>query len=170
MQRFLDGQPVRRWGFADHRAIAAPGPVAGCLHHAGLHRVEYHIARQFQQVRLLLYQHSLVAALQHVPNATVASVEPLGVDTVDLAHALRQGRATRFDQQVIMIGHLTPGPNAPVEAMAYAGKITDKGVTILLVKKNFCPGIAARHHVVERSFEFNTQRTSHAEIVVQNLP
>ena len=41
-----------------------------------------------------------------MPDKLVASIEMLGINTIELAHALRQIRLDRFNEQMILIAHL----------------------------------------------------------------
>ena len=45
------------------------------------------------------------------------AIEPLGVDAVQMPHALGQITFRSFDQQMIVVVHQTIGMNGPVEVM-----------------------------------------------------
>lgn len=48
----------------------------------------------------------------------MGTVDALRVDAVDLAHALHQVRFWRFNEDVVVVGHLTPGMADPVKSPA----------------------------------------------------
>src|SRR6056297_1469336 len=95
-------------------------------------------------------------------DATVSPIEPLGVDAIDLTHALRQGGAQGFDQQVVVIRHLAPRPNAPIEALTNPTQIVDEGMAVSFVEKDIALRIAPRHDVIERAFELDSQGAGHS--------
>jgi len=107
-------------------------------------------------VRLLLHKNRLVGRLQHVPDTSVTIIKSLGVHAVDLAHPLRKSRALRLDQEVVVIGHLAPGPNTPVETSAGPVEIIDKRLTILVIQKDIGLSASTCHDVVKRAFEFDS--------------
>ena len=92
---------------------------------------------------------------------TVSTVEPLGIDTVDLAHAARKRRAARLDQQVIMVVHQAIRPQRPVEPFAGAHQAIEEGLPISIVEIDRFARIAARHHVIERTGKFNAKGAGH---------
>ena len=93
---------------------------------------------------------------QHVTDPAVAEIESLRVHTVELAHALRKGRAKRLDQEVIVIAHLAPGPDAPVETSAHPVEVIDECLTILVVQKDIGLRVSTCHDVVKRAFKFDS--------------
>ena len=48
----------------------------------------------------------------------MGAVVALGVYPIEMAHALRQIRFRRFDQDVVVVRHLAPGMAHPVKAFA----------------------------------------------------
>jgi hypothetical protein len=70
-------------------------------HHAGAHRVQHHVARQLQQVRLTLDHDGLVPPLKDMPHPAMAPVEGLRPHPVQMAHARRQVAVRRFQQQFL---------------------------------------------------------------------
>ena len=99
--------------------------------------------------------------------ATVSPIEGLGVDAVDLAHPPRQGCPQRFDENVIVIVHETPGPDAPVEALAHAPQIGDERLPILIIEKDLGTRVAPRHDVIQSAVELDAEWPGHGLIVVR---
>ena len=87
-------------------------------------------------------------------DAGMGAVEALGIDTIKLAHAFGEVGIGRFDEQVIMMGHLAIGVAHPVEALADLGKRFEPGEAIVVGQKNVLAPIAARGDVIKRAREF----------------
>ena len=96
------------------------------------------------------------APLKHMADAGMGAVEALGIDTVQLAHAFGEVGIGRFDEQVIMIGHLAISVTDPVEAPADFGKRFEPGEAIVVGQKNILAPIAARGDVIKRAGEFES--------------
>ena len=60
-------EPAGCFAEPDGGPVTAPRPVLDALDHTGSKRVEDDVARQFQQVIVLLHEDSLVAALKDMP-------------------------------------------------------------------------------------------------------
>jgi len=78
-----------------------------------MHRVENDIPGQLEEVRLLLHQDSLVAALENVPDTLMALVEALGEHAIELAHALGEVRIRCLNEQVINSGWSSSSRHEP---------------------------------------------------------
>jgi len=85
---------------------------------------------------ILLNQNRLVALLQHVTDSTMAVIEALRVHAVDFTHAPGRRRAKRHYQKMIVIRHLAPRPDAPVETPAHRAEIINECLPVLVVQKN----------------------------------
>ena len=68
--------------------------------------IQNDVASQFKQIAFFLNQDGLVATLIDVADKMMTSIEILAIQTIQLAHALRQIRFGRFDKKVIVIAHL----------------------------------------------------------------
>ena len=71
------------------------------LLHPGAHRIQHHVAGERQQAGIALHQDRLEASLEQVSDQPVAPVGTLGVDTVQLAHALGQVGLRCLDDHVV---------------------------------------------------------------------
>ena len=89
-------------------------------------------------------------------NAGVGAVESLGIDAIKLTHAFGEVGIGRFDEQVIMIGHLAISVTDPVKAPADFGKRIEPGYAIVVGQKNVLAPIAARGDVIKRAGEFES--------------
>ncbi len=112
--------------FPRRRAIAAPWPLLRPGYHARAHRVEDQVARKLEKVTVLIDQDTLEASLKEVADTAMGTVDVLGVDTVELSHALGQIGVGRFDQQMIMIRHQAIGMTDPVETFAGSAQDVQK--------------------------------------------
>jgi hypothetical protein len=86
--------------------------------------------------------------------SAISSIEPLGIHAIELSHPFGQIRVRGFDDQMIMIAHQTIGMTAPIEPLTDVGVDLKKGPTIGIIKKDICPSIAARRHMVQRARVF----------------
>jgi hypothetical protein len=62
-----------------------------------------------------LNKNSLVPALKYVADTVMSLVEKLGVNSVDLPHALRQVAVRCFDDKMVVVVHKAVGMADPVE-------------------------------------------------------
>ena len=112
------------------------------------------VAGQFQQILFLLHQDGFVAALQYVPDKLVAPIEMLGINAIQLAHALRQIRFHRFNEQMIMIAHLAETVHDKMVPLTYQHKHFLPGKAIGIVPVNGAAPVAARSNVIESAGKF----------------
>ena len=102
-------QPCRPRRLASGGKVTAPRPRFEPLDHLGAQRIEDNIARQFEQLAVTLNQDSLVPALENMPYPSMRTVKALGVDAIELAHALRKVGFRCLNQDVVVVRHhLTP--------------------------------------------------------------
>ncbi len=88
-------------------------------------------------------------------DTTVRPVHMLRVHAIELAHAGRQIRLRRFNHHVVVIRHLAPRVNAPIEALAHLRQRLQPGAPIPVDEKNIFAAVAARCHVVEAAGKFD---------------
>src|SRR5574340_86138 len=132
------------------------------LHHARAQRIEDHIARQFKEVTVALDEDGLVAALEHMTDAAPTAVEALRIDTVELAHPLRQIGLRRLDDEVVVVRHLAPGMAHPVEAGAHVSEDFQPDAPVLVGSENILAPVTPRSDVIEAAGKLDSQRSGHA--------
>lgn len=92
-------------------------------------------------------------------------VGPLGVHTVEMAHATRQVAPRGLDQQMVMIGHQAVGMALPAEALQnlrhHAKESRAVGVRQIDVGKPISPC----RYVIERAVEFDPQGPCHGPTI-----
>ena len=147
-------QPARTRRGADHRRVTTPFPLAHILHHASAYRVEYDVGRELQQVTVALDQDALEAPLEDVTHTAVTAIELLGIHAIQLAHPGRKVAFGGFDDQMIVIGHLAPGMDGPVVALAALGQGFQPDFAVDVVDKDILAPIPARGHVIKTAREF----------------
>jgi hypothetical protein len=91
----------------------------------------------------------------------------LRVDPIDLAHAAREGRLGRLQEQVEVLVHQAPRPDAPRIALAYAPEVVDERRTVLIVLEDRLPRITSRHRVIESAVELDAKWPGHATCIVR---
>jgi hypothetical protein len=89
-----------------------------------------------------------------MPDSAMATVEPLRVDAVKVAHTPRQIGRRRLDQEMIMIGHQAvrqPTPPKPFRRMAHQRQ---KLPAVVLVEKNLLSPIPSGGEVIDAARQF----------------
>lgn len=138
-------QPLRSGSVADHCAVTAPGPVS---RPARSHRVQHHIARQFQQIGIFLNEDRFVAPLKDMTDPLVGPIEPLLVDAVELAHAFGQIGIRRLDEQVVMVRHEAVRMHRPIETLPHVAEDVEKQPPVDISAIDVLAPITARGDVV----------------------
>jgi len=64
------------------------------------------------------------------------AIETLRIESIELTHSLRQIRVGRLNQDVVVIGHLTPGMTDPVKALAGLPENLQPGVPVIIRQIN----------------------------------
>ena len=160
-------EPRRGGGEAQHRGITAPRPVLRLAYHPGAHRIQDHVAGEFEQIRLLLHQDRLVASLKQMTDQTVASIEALRVVPVQLAHPSGAVAVDGFHQQMIVVAHLAIGMHHPIEAATDVPEHLQPILPVGIPRKN--SSRRSPREVIQRPGEFDSQRSSHGGIVAGNV-
>lgn len=82
---------------------------------------------RFQQIVFFLHQDGFVAALQYVSKKLVVRIEILVIETVQLAHALRQIFLDRFNEKMLVIAHLADAMHDKMVSLAYQDWVKKDG-------------------------------------------
>lgn len=90
------------------------------------------------------------------------AIERLGVDTVELPHAPREGRAGCLDQQMIVMVHHTVDMTQPAVAVDAVRQCREKPPPILVIADDPLVGIAAAGQMVHRRRKCKAKRAGHA--------
>ena len=156
----LRQQPIRRQKFGRFHlsccsAVAAPSPIASTAHHIGTNRIEYDIASQLKQVALLLDYDRLEAAPHKMTKPRMLSVEPLGIDTIEMPHASGKIGLRRLNKEMVVIGHQAVGVADPAETVDCGSKDLQKTQPISVVKKDLSTGISSAGNMIHSAFIFN---------------
>jgi CheY-like chemotaxis protein len=78
-----------------------------------------------------------------MPNPVVLAIDMLGIDSIKLAHALRQIGLSRLQHQVIVVTHLTPRMADPVETIAHLRQHREPSPAVCVVKVDVFAPITA---------------------------
>jgi hypothetical protein len=108
---------------------------------------------------LSLDEDGLVPPLEQVSAPSVAIVEGLGVDAIQLAHAERDISVGRLDEQ--MVFHQTVGMAYPVVTTIYSTENAEEGLPVLAIPENGLFFIPPGGNVVKGARVFDAKRTSH---------
>ena len=104
----------------------------------------------------------LEAALEHMTDATVSSVEPLAIAGVELLHHPRQRHRVGLQHKMEVIRHQTTGPASNLKARARDRQPKEKPLIVAVIQENLLACITARHDVVHRTGDMHAQWSSHA--------
>ena len=154
-------QPGVRLAQTDHGPIGTPGPLAGIRDHIGADRVQDHIAGQFEKMGFLFDQDRLEPPLEDMTGLRVRAVEPLREYAVQMPHALRKVAFRRFDDEVVVVGHLAPAMTDPIKPVADLAQYFVPDFSISVTKVDRFAPVAARRHVIEPVRQLNTQGSRH---------
>jgi len=92
---------------------------------------------------------------------TVALIESLGIDAVQLPHAYRQISVGCINKQMVMIVHQTVSMTEPVVSMSNIRKGIQEHLPVLIVSENCLSLIPSARDVIDSTWKFYTQRTCH---------
>jgi len=67
---------------------------------------------------MALHQKGFVAAQKHMATASAQAIEALRVNAIEVSHPSCQFGLRRFDQQILVAGHLALDVARPLEALA----------------------------------------------------
>jgi hypothetical protein len=101
-------------------------------------------------------------ALKDVTDPPVPAVHLLGIHPVELSHASGEIAFGSFDDQVVMTGHLAPGMERPVVALADLRQHFEPNLPVKIVQVNIFLPITPGSYVVQPTREFQAQRTRHS--------
>lgn len=142
-------EPGRPGQFSRCAAIATPRPQTWMRHHLRPYRIQYDIATQFQEVRVLFDQNRGKPALQQMPDALMPTVKGLRVAAIQLPHALREIGLGRFEQEMIVVVHQTVGVTEPAIPVNDMPEQREKLRPIAIIHHDVLPRIAAAGDVVD---------------------
>ncbi len=91
-----------------------------------------------------------------MPDVARLAIKTLGVDAIQLPHALGKITVRRFDHQVIVVIHQTIGRHGPVANLHHFGHHVEKQVFIRLAQENSLPSISAGGDVIQRTGKFDS--------------
>ena len=124
-QQLLEMKSVRARRLLHHCRVAAPWPFVCPAHHPGPHAIQDNVAGQFKQVGVAVDQDRLVVPLLDMVH-TMARVELLCVDVIELAHAACQIGIGRLDQRMVVAAPQAVGVAAPVALHANIAQKSEK--------------------------------------------
>ena len=108
--------------------------------------------------------------LEDVTRPLAVSIDPLRVDAVEVAHASRQVRIGRFDQEMVVVGHQAvrvAEPPVPINCLCKGLK---EGIAIRIGEEDLLTSVTTARDVVDGSLIFNPQWPCHATILHQTTP
>ena len=92
----------------------------------------------------------------------MAAVEALGVNAVDVTHHSRQVGLARMQHQMVVVAHQAVREQFSIEALERQGQHIKMQHAIFVVAINRLSAVTTRRDVMDRTWERESKRTSHA--------
>src|SRR6266542_3207223 len=134
-------------------AAANPGPrpIVGVRNEAGRDGVLQDVLQRGLEMLLRLAQSRGKALAEDVVAASVDRVEGAGVLAVEIAHAGREIRLWRLDDEVVVVAHQAASVEAPAVPERHEAKLEEEGAAVVIVQEAELLVVAARRDVVPRA-------------------
>jgi len=113
-------------------------------------------------IRFVFDQFRFEPPLEHVARAPMPLAPPIGIATQPLLHSPGEVRLRSAQKEVNVIPHESKAEDLPPVSIHRPRESIHKSLVVCLVADNVVPPVAARHHMIDRTGEFETQRSSHA--------
>jgi len=136
--------------------VTAPGVFLRIPHETGFYRVAMNIAEELQQVGISTGENGLIASFEKLPFAVMPAVEPLGVYTVDVAHASGDIGIGGLNQQMIVVGHQTISGYSKIPHLSGFNQHLNESLIVIFVEKNFLGPSASIHDMIPGVRVFNS--------------
>jgi len=137
---------------------ATPRPAA----QADARRVVVDVVGDVREVLVALENARVEAALEEMPRARVAAVEPHRVDAVEALHPAGKLRLRRLDEQVEVVVEQVPGVQLPAEPLRHVDEKREPGLSIAFVQDDRpLLHAAARDVVVRRARQLAARNPRH---------
>ena len=160
-QKPIARQPFRRRFIPDKIAMTAPSPLIQRVDNMCTQWIQHDVSRHFQKITFLLHQDRFVAPLKQVPDEMMPSIDMLRIRPVELTYALRKICFDRFDQQMVVIGHLAKAMNDAVVAFTHLCKNLQPNSAIGFIAIDRIAPVTARRHVVQRAGKVESEWSCH---------
>jgi hypothetical protein len=99
--------------------------------------------------------------LKQVPDEIMPSIDMLRIHPVELTHALRKICFDRFDQQMVVIGHLAKAMDNAVVAFTHFRKNLQPNPAIGFIAIDGVTPVTARRHMVQRTGKVESEWSCH---------
>ena len=149
--------------FARGRQVAGPFPFFRLLYHFCPDRVQDDISADLEEVAVFLDKDGFVPSLKQMTCPTVAFVEELGIDAVQLSHAEGEIAVRGLDEKVEVIGHEAVGVADPIVALINVLEDVQEVPAVGVVLENRLFLIAPGGNVINGAWIFDAKGTGHDE-------
>lgn len=160
---------VRRAAF-EHCSIAAPAPLTWLAAESRSNRVEGDVARDLEEVRVVLDQDGVEASLEEVPAGRMDVVESLRVSAVEALHANREISIPRLDEKVVVVWHQTVGMAAPAEPGGHVADHRQEPAVVAIVNEDGLLPVAPGSHVVQAAGDDYAWGSRHSPSIAWKAP
>jgi hypothetical protein len=116
-------------------------------------------------MRVFLYEHGFVPALEDVTCSPVPLIESLRVESIQLSHTNTEVAIRSFNENVIVIAHEAVSVTDPIVTYIDPNQSIKKGLAVFVVLENSSPVIAAAGDVINSAWVFYAEGAYHINIV-----
>lgn len=141
------------------RAITAPSPVLGVLDEACPHGVQINIAANLQHISVAIDQDRFEAPLEQMAKSLVPAVTLLGINAIHVTHESREICPMSLEHEVVVIGHQAIRETSGIETFQGLSNDIEERPSVSVVFEDRLTPVAARGYVIERTREFQSQRS-----------
>src|SRR3989454_7681449 len=143
-------------------AMAAPVVGEGISGQASFDRVEVNVAHDLEEVGVRIDEQALIATAKQGTVPPVGAVEPLSIQSVEVAHDAGQIAQRGLEEQVVMGGHAAVGKDLDLPSAVNVLEKVEEAVVIGVPKEDRPALQAAVHDMVVGAGKLDAQRSSHS--------
>src|SRR2546427_6992799 len=143
-------------------AVATPVVGEGISGQAGFDGIEVDVAHDLKEVGVRIDEQALIATAKQGTVPPMGAVEPLSIQSVEVAHDAGQIAQVGLKEQVVMGGHAAVGEDLDLPAAVNVLEEVGEAVVIGRPMENRPTLQAAVHDMVVGAGELDAQRSSHS--------
>jgi len=142
--------------------MAAPVVGEGISGQPGFDGVEVNVTHDLEEVGVRIDEQALIATAKQGTVPPVGAVEPLSIQSVEVAHDAGEITQGGLKEQVVMGGHAAVGEDLDLPAAVNVLEQVEEAVVIGVPKEDPPALQAAVHDMVVGTGELDAQRSSHS--------
>jgi hypothetical protein len=123
----------------------------GIVDHAGTHRIQMNLRRQFQQVGVGIYKNSFIPSLEEMTAPFPSPVYPARIAEGEVLHDARQRDVPHLNGHVDMVCQLAKSQHPVAEPLNSFLDEKRKPAVVRVVKEDVLSGISTKNDVIQRA-------------------